>query len=81
MGGSDDLPEGRKALQKDLDKLDQWAESNCMSFNKTKLQVLHFSHNSPNDYCRPGEQWLEGCVVEAFNMGMQPSTQAAYQVM
>ncbi|KAK4823361.1 hypothetical protein QYF61_001709 [Mycteria americana] len=45
-----DLPEGRKPLQRDLDRLDGWAKANCMS--------------NPMQRYRLGEEWLESCPAE-----------------
>ena len=47
MAGSVGLQEGRRGLQRDLDRLDPGPKSNKERFNKTKCCVMPFGNNNP----------------------------------
>ena len=56
LGVRVDLLEGRRAWQRDLDRLDPGPKSNKVRFNKTKGQVQHFGHNNPCTVLQAGDR-------------------------
>ncbi|CAM4534474.1 unnamed protein product [Lepidochelys kempii] len=64
LGGVVDMLEGRDRIQKDLDKLEDWAKRNLMRFNKDKCRVLHLGRKNPMHSYRLGTEWLGSSSVE-----------------
>ncbi|TRZ25988.1 hypothetical protein HGM15179_001111 [Zosterops borbonicus] len=64
LGAYVDRLEGKRALQRDLEQLDGWVESNKMMFNESKCRVLHFGHNNPLQCSRLGMVWLDSAQAE-----------------
>ncbi|GAB0207440.1 mitochondrial enolase superfamily member 1 [Grus japonensis] len=64
LGGAVDSVEGGEALQRDLDRLENWAITNCMRFNKGKCQILHLGRGNPGYTYRLGNETLETSHAE-----------------
>ncbi|GAB0206195.1 mitochondrial enolase superfamily member 1 [Grus japonensis] len=64
LGGAVDSVEGGEALQRDLDRLENWAITNRMRFNKGKCQILHLGRGSPGYTYRLGDETLETSHAE-----------------
>ncbi|GAB0177588.1 mitochondrial enolase superfamily member 1 [Grus japonensis] len=47
LGRVADMPKGHAAIQRDLNKLEKWADRNLVKFNKGKCKVLYLRRNNP----------------------------------
>ncbi|KAJ7406741.1 rna-directed dna polymerase from mobile element jockey-like [Pitangus sulphuratus] len=64
LGGAVDSLEGRQALQRDLNKLEDWAITNHMKFSEGKYQILHLGWGNPRCTDRLGNEMLESNAME-----------------
>uniref|UniRef100_A0A803SKS9 Reverse transcriptase domain-containing protein n=1 Tax=Anolis carolinensis TaxID=28377 RepID=A0A803SKS9_ANOCA len=64
LGGIANTPEDRSRIQNDLDRLERWAKTNKMKFNRDKCKILHFGRKNGNQRYRMGDAWLDSSVCE-----------------
>lgn len=65
MGGLDDIPEGSAAIQKNLNRLEKWADRNLINLDKKRHKILHSG--------------LSNFLPPSWNSDFQKNTQGSWQ--
>ena len=59
LWGVANTPEGRDAIQRHLDRLEQWAKVNLMRFDKDKCKTLHLGRGNTHYQYKLGDEKIE----------------------
>jgi len=61
-----DTPKGHAAIQRNIDRLQEWADRNLMRFIKGKCEVLQLGRNMPRNLYMLGVTQLEINLAEKY---------------
>ncbi|GAB0182220.1 mitochondrial enolase superfamily member 1 [Grus japonensis] len=64
VGGVAEMPEGRTSIQRDLNRLEKWADRNLMKFNNEKCKILHLKRTKSMHLYMLGASQLESSFEE-----------------
>ena len=68
LRGAVNTPEGKDAIQRDLDRIERWACAHLMKF-KAEYKVLHMGWGNPKHKYRLGRKWVDSSPEEK-DLGM-----------
>lgn len=64
LDGVTGASDGCAAIQRDPNRLENWAEGDLTKHNKGKCEVLHLEKNNPMHQYMLGTSWLERSLAE-----------------
>lgn len=64
LDGVTGTSDGCAAIQRDLNRLENWAKRDLKKHNKGKCEVLHLERNNPMNQYMLDAKWLGGSLAE-----------------